>query len=374
MFGQSFLLRIGVTKGLQKLGVPDDVAKCLGWAVGIGSMVLTLDAVGAGAEAAAAVGAEAAANIGADAAANVAMDITASAGADAAASAVAEGAISLAADHADVIGDAMGHAGSAVVDHAHSLLPDAVDLPDTDLPEADTADGNRNPGGQESLFTRLGHNRQVKLAELSFSGAGLGMDLAKTAAARVAEPERIPILFLASDPVNAKRLRVGEESREIREKLQLGKFRDNFAFQERNSVRPADTSQALLDVAPEIVHFSGHGTQEGALCCEDATGRMQFIQPGDLADLFAQFASNVRCVVLSACFSEMQAQAIVKHIQYVIGMSSAIGDQAAIAFAVGFYQALAAGRSVPDAFQFGCAQIGLQGVPGKTTPILLQRS
>jgi hypothetical protein len=103
-------------------------------------------------------------------------------------------------------------------------------------------------------------------------------------------------------------------------------------------------------------------------------GQMQFIQPADLAELFEQFASTVRCVILSCCFSEMQAKAIVKHIQYVIGMDSAIGDRAAIAFAIGFYQALAAARTIPEAYKLGCTQIGLQGVPGKQTPILLQQS
>jgi hypothetical protein len=34
----------------------------------------------------------------------------------------------------------------------------------------------------------------------------------------------------------------------------------------------------------------------------------------------------------------VQAEAIVKHIPYVIGMSKAIGDKAAIEFAVGFYR------------------------------------
>jgi hypothetical protein len=43
--------------------------------------------------------------------------------------------------------------------------------------------------------------------------------------------------------------------------------------------------------------------------------------------------------VLNACYSEIQANAIVQHIDYVIGMSQAIGDTAAIKFAMGFYDA-----------------------------------
>ena len=60
-------------------------------------------------------------------------------------------------------------------------------------------------------------------------------------------------------------------------------------------------------------------------------------------------------------------------IDYVIGMSSTIGDRAAIAFAVGFYQALGAGRSIEDAYELGRAQIGLQNIPENLTPVLLKR-
>jgi hypothetical protein len=39
-------------------------------------------------------------------------------------------------------------------------------------------------------------------------------------------------------------------------------------------------------------------------------------------------------VVLNGCYFEAQAKAIGQHIPYVIGMNQAIGDRAAIAFAV----------------------------------------
>jgi hypothetical protein len=383
MFGQSFLARLAVTKALNMLGVSEDVAKCAGWVVGIGTMVLTLDATGAGAEVATAAAAEAATNIGVDtgveAATHVVADITVSATAEASAVAVSESAASLAADHADLLHGTLDHATSAITDHTHSLIPDTVDSGsaglEVDAPDVDASgDHNHGASNHESLLTRLGRSKSARMAELSVSTYGLGQDLAKMRTTEQANPQPIAILFLASDPVNAKRLRLGEESREIREKLQLGKYRDRFSFSERNSIRPADISQALLDVSPEVVHFSGHGTPDGALCCEDAKGQMQFIQPADLATLFEQFATKVRGVILSSCFSRMQAKAIVKHIQYVVGMDSAIGDRAAIAFAIGFYQALAAGRTIPEAYKLGCAQIGLQGIAGKEAPILMERS
>lgn len=185
--------------------------------------------------------------------------------------------------------------------------------------------------------------------------------------------QRIAVLFLAADPTDASRLRIGEEVREIREKLQLAQLRDTFILDERMSVRPADLSQALLDVEPQIVHFSGHGANTGELCFEDKLGNTQLVPPDALAALFEQFADQVTCVILNACYSEAQAKAIAQHINYVIGMSQEIGDEAAIAFAVGFYQGLGAGRTIEQSYKLGCIQIRLYNIPEHSTPQFLKR-
>lgn len=182
----------------------------------------------------------------------------------------------------------------------------------------------------------------------------------------------ISILFLTADPSDASRLRLGEEFREIQEKLQLSKSRDTFSLDIRMSVRPTDISQALLDIAPSIVHFSGHGASSGEICLENNVGEMHPIQPDALADLFEHFAAQLNCVVLNACYSVTQAKAIAKHIRYVIGMNQAIDDTASIAFAIGFYQALGAGRTIDEAFKFGCVQIRLQNIPEHLTPVLIK--
>lgn len=181
------------------------------------------------------------------------------------------------------------------------------------------------------------------------------------------------ILFLAADPTNAARLRLGEEFRDIQEKLQMAKLRDKFELHQRMSVRPTDISQALLDVQPHIVHFSGHGEEEGALSFENLTGQIHPVEPSALAALFEQFADGVQCVLLNACYSRKQANAIAKHIPYVIGMKRAIGDRAAIAFAIGFYQAIGAGRTIPQAFELGTVQIRLQGIEEHLTPVLVEK-
>lgn len=70
----------------------------------------------------------------------------------------------------------------------------------------------------------------------------------------------------------------------------------------------------------------------------------------------------------------MQAGAIAQYVDYVVGMTKAIGDRAAIEFSVGFYDGLGYGRSVPDAYGFGLSAIDLEGIPETDTPILQTRS
>jgi hypothetical protein len=108
------------------------------------------------------------------------------------------------------------------------------------------------------------------------------------------------VLFIAADPTDASRLRLGEEFREIQEKLKLAKLRDRFRLElPQLSIRPADITQALLDFQPYIVHFSGHGMSTGALCFENQVGEIHPIEPDALAALFEQFSNQVNCVLLT---------------------------------------------------------------------------
>jgi CHAT domain len=180
----------------------------------------------------------------------------------------------------------------------------------------------------------------------------------------------IKVLFLASDPSDAVRLRIGQELRDIREKLQMSKQRDNFLLESREAVRPGDLTQAIFDFEPHIIHFSGHGTNQGDLCFEDVVGKIKTVKPDALAALFEMETERVQCVILNACYSKIQAEAISQHIPHVIGMSQGIGDRAAIAFSIGFYKALGANRTVEQAYKAGCVEIRLEDIPEHLTPVL----
>ena len=180
------------------------------------------------------------------------------------------------------------------------------------------------------------------------------------------------ILMLASNPKNTVNLRLQEEERDIKERLRLAGYGTE-PIKSAVAVRPRDIQQAILDFKPQIIHFSGHGANEDGLVFEDIDGTPKLISGDALADLFDLFSDRIECVVLNACYSEVQAEAINQKIQYVIGMDRAIGDRAAIEFAVGFYAAIGAGESYKFAYKLGCNAIRLSGINEHSTPQLLTR-
>ena len=182
------------------------------------------------------------------------------------------------------------------------------------------------------------------------------------------------ILILTADPKNTERLRLDEEVREIEASLQQARIRDQFEIISKWAVRPRDLRQALLNHEPQIVHFSGHGAGDRGLVLEDDIGMLKPVSTESLVRLFKLFRTKVECVLLNACYSEVQADAIHQHIDCVVGMNQAVGDRAAIEFAKGFYDALGAGRTYADAFEFGLIAIDLEGIPETEIPQIKQRN
>jgi hypothetical protein len=189
-------------------------------------------------------------------------------------------------------------------------------------------------------------------------------------------PSQVRILFLASEPADQARLWLGGEIREIQQAIRAGRDRDKFEISIRTAVRPADISQALLDVEPRIVHFAGHGGgPEGSFVAEDETRLGREIPVAGLAHLFRTAGRGVECVIVNACRTERLARALADYVRYTIGTRQPVGDRSAILFSVGFYQALAAGRPIEDAFDLGLAQIMMAGGSGdQAAPLLLTRA
>jgi uncharacterized protein YegL len=179
------------------------------------------------------------------------------------------------------------------------------------------------------------------------------------------------ILVLAANPRNTPPLRLDQEVREIDNGLERAQRRDEFVLKQKWATRPGDVRRAMLDYKPNIVHFCGHGSGPEGIAFEDEMGQANLVSTDALAGFFELFADKVQCVVLNACYSEVQAQAIAKHIPHVIGMNKAIGDSAAIEFAVAFYDALGAGETIEFAYKLARNAIQWSNMAESLTPILI---
>ncbi|MBE7386253.1 MAG: DUF697 domain-containing protein [Leptolyngbya sp. SIO1E4] len=181
------------------------------------------------------------------------------------------------------------------------------------------------------------------------------------------------ILTVAANPKTTPHLRLDQEVRAIDEGLKRSRNRDQFGLESKWAVQTEDLRRALLDEEPKYVHFCGHGSGEEGILLEDESGYPKFVKAEALANLFKLFSNQTECVILNACYSEIQAEAISQHIRYVIGMKQAVGDQAAIKFTTGFYDAIGAGRTIEDAFEFGKNAIGLENLPGELIPVIKKK-
>ena len=169
------------------------------------------------------------------------------------------------------------------------------------------------------------------------------------------------VLFLAANPCGTDPRALDLEAHSIRAELRRSGYRDRFQLETRWAVQPLDLLRELRELQPAVVHFSGQGGPDG-LFFQGADGRAQVVSPEAIAETFGAAGASVQLVVLSACYGEAAAEALLAHVDCVVGMSGALHDQAARAFAIGFYGALGEHESVAAAYRHGNAAIRLEGL------------
>jgi hypothetical protein len=184
------------------------------------------------------------------------------------------------------------------------------------------------------------------------------------------EQEKVRILFLAANPEDRVKLNLDEEARSIETALKEAGVGGKVELVTKWAVRPDDLLVHLLEQKPQIVHFSGHGSdkQELLLVGEDKVATP--VTTKAIEFLFRALSENVRMVVFNACFSEPQAMAVTKHLGCAIGMRGEIGEAAARTYAVALYRALGFGESVERAHEQGIIALALHNITEELTPRL----
>lgn len=181
------------------------------------------------------------------------------------------------------------------------------------------------------------------------------------------------ILFLAANPRGSSPLQLGDECAQIQRELQLAPHRDDFRFESRWAVSVDELMRHMTELDPTVIHFSGHGGGSAGLLLQDEQGQPHTVSERALVMMVGAAARNARLIVLNACYSAVQAEALRARIDCVVGMEGAIGDAAARAFAMRFYGALGNRRSIGNAFAQGVAALAAKQPHSERLPRCVTR-
>ena len=207
-------------------------------------------------------------------------------------------------------------------------------------------------------------------------------------------PETQTILFLASNPSETGIIQLEKEHSRISRELQDSDHPQSFIIRPKDAVTLLDFQESMSREKPTIVHFSGHGVSGKASLREtisehgrslklreddpeddsgiillDYSKRQAFFVPTQVIKRIFESHMNlsglppVRIVLFNSCYSQAQAEAIAQIVPYVIGSTSAVNDEAAIAFATGFYSGISEGLPVEMSVDRGITSAMAYGEP-----------
>ena len=238
----------------------------------------------------------------------------------------------------------------------------------------------------DPLAEKIGINVQGGTVNVQNLNIGIAERLAQSG-------DRVRILVVAANPLGSSPLQLDQEVKTIQEALRRSRKRDNFVVEYRLAATPSELRRALLDVEPHVLHFSGHGAgEQGLLFVSDESAsafyrsdsgevrsraaninEIKFVPAQPLANLLQLCEDHLECVVLNACYSDVQGNAISVNIPYMIGMRDVVEDRVAIKFSQGFYDAIGAGKSYEKAFEWGKVAIEFDLADGEAAKILILR-
>lgn len=192
------------------------------------------------------------------------------------------------------------------------------------------------------------------------------------------------ILFMGANPFATSKVPLHEIFYAIQRRLQAQKTAQSYTLNEYLFTRKTDFQNKILEQIPKpnIIHFAGLGkltkAQTEKLCKATQVANwerfgglifhdrnfqsIESVNAADLGQLFQYFVEKeqvpIHTVILSAGHASLQAQAIAQYVPHVIGMRHEMNQDLAIEFSDAFYSALAAGQTVPDAFERAKVFIG----------------
>ena len=190
-------------------------------------------------------------------------------------------------------------------------------------------------------------------------------------ALRHPKQENLRILYGTATPQGD--LRVSQEIRRVKSAVAAALHRDLVDIEHAPDITADDLLNYLTTFQPHVIHFSGHANED-VLVFDDGSveGGQERTIPIELF-MRALTAPDRRpaLVVLNACQSAVNLEALLAGVPMAIGMSASVGDADAITFATRFYRAVADGQSVESALTIARVDMEMNGLPDHDLPTLI---
>ncbi len=181
----------------------------------------------------------------------------------------------------------------------------------------------------------------------------------------------INILFLAAVPKGVAPLSIDKEYREIEDVLEESPQGMRFRLFRHAKVQRPELERTLSTFQPHIVHFAGHGSENGSLLVEGTDGNRWELDRDTIRTIFKAYGQSVKMAVLNACYSEVTANVLRESVSYVVANSIAVFDEHAITFSKTFYSTLFKDETLNKCFREALKAVQDKDPQGALTPQLL---
>jgi TIR domain len=180
----------------------------------------------------------------------------------------------------------------------------------------------------------------------------------------------LKVLFLASE--GGIDLDFREQFRDITHAVRESAQPNAVRFKPVYDVTTETLFRALNQHSAHVVHYSGK-QNGGQIVIHDADGDLTTMSAREVAKILRSLDKSTRMVIVDTCHSFSCASEIVRSVDYALGVKSWIKEWEANLFYSTFYNALAAGRTVENAWLQATTALKIKRVPGERIPQLICR-
>lgn len=182
----------------------------------------------------------------------------------------------------------------------------------------------------------------------------------------------IKILFIKVNPIGTTNLFLDVEENSIEEARVSSANRDYFEMKSKGAVTKDMLHSDLETYKPDILHISGHGSDDGVLYFHDEDNHKKELSLSMFSEFIQNYKPNLKCVFMNACFSLMKTEDFnsIDNLS-VIGMNSEVPNDTALTFSRAFYTSFFEGKSVSDSFKTAVDVVGVDGFGEESIPVLI---